>query len=194
MTLASRKRRSVGTLLVVETEVLRQRYELVERSGLFRFGERLVGEYVGEFEAAVATQANGGEVTVVDERNDSGSTDAKNFCGLAGTQHVGYGGDVHRSTGRKRAKNISDSGDDFGGQHCVAGGCSQSDLLAFADGIFDEVERVGLFGWHSDLGDAHVSTIPLKRKKRRAVFGVRSWLVEKVTQMLLRFSGRRLCR
>jgi hypothetical protein len=100
MTLASRKRRSVGALLVVETEVLRQRYELVERGGLFRFGERLVGEYVGEFEASVATQANGGEVTVVDERNDSGSTDAKTFCGLPCTQHVGYCGVVHRRSGR----------------------------------------------------------------------------------------------
>jgi hypothetical protein len=42
------------------------------------FGERLVGEDVGEFEAAVAARANGGEVTVVDERNDGGSTEAKN--------------------------------------------------------------------------------------------------------------------
>ena len=179
--------------MVVEAEVFGQRYELVERGGLFRFGERLVGEYVGEFEAAVAAQASGGEVTVVDERNDGGSTDAKNFCGLAGTQHVGYCGDVHRSTGGERAKNVSDGSNDFRGQHCGAGACRQRDLLAVIDGGFDEVEQGGLLEWHSDVGDAHISTIPFERKKRKS-FPVHEWPSKKVTQMLLRFAGRWLCR
>ena len=193
MTLASRKRRSGGTLFVVEAEVFGQRYELVERGGLSCFGERVVGEDVGEFEAAVAAQASGGEVTVVDERNDGGSADAKNFCGLAGTQHVGYGCDVHGCAGGERTKNVSDGSRDFRGQHCGTRGCGQRDLLAVADGVFDEVERIGLLGWHSDLGDAHLATLLFKRKKRKELLESTSGSSKKVTQMLLRFSGRWLC-
>ena len=189
MTLASRKRRSVGTLLVVEAEVFGQRYELVERGGLFLVGERFVGEYVGEFEAAVAAQAIGGEVAVVDERNDGGSTDAKNFCGLAGTEHVGYCGDVHRSTGCKRAENICNGSNDFRCQHCGASGCGQRYLLAVADGGFDEMERVSLCGWHADLGDTHASTIPTKRKKRKMFLESMSGSCRKLRKCCFAFRG-----
>jgi hypothetical protein len=36
----------------------------------------------------------------------------------------------------------------------AVGGGGQRDLLAVADAGFDGVERVGLLGWHSDLGEA----------------------------------------